>query len=140
MDSPQKGPLQPPPPTPAARHICCSHRAHHHPSEFLLWNKPSFPGPKSLHISAPSFPSQPRAGLSHYPSPQQPRTGLSPSMLRHSLEDTFGLSCLLSSSGTDSSSWKQEVNTQKQHTKLSGKRHFAFTVPTATSPSHLAQQ
>lgn len=122
MDSQLRGPLQPPPPTPAARHICCSHRAHQHPSEFLLWTKSSFPGPKSLHISAPSFPSQLCADLRHYPSPQQPRTRVSSSMLRHSLEDAFGLSCLRSSSGTNSSSWKREVNTQKQHPKLSQAR------------------
>lgn len=140
MPSQQTGPLQPPPLTPAARHICCFPRANQHPSKFLLWTKPSFAGPKYLHISAPSFPSQPHAGLRHHPSPQQPRTGASPSMPRHSPEDAFGLCCLLSSLGTISPSWKQEVNTSKAAPKgLIGKRRFAFTVVTVTSPSHFAQ-
>lgn len=117
-DSQQRGPLLPPPPTPVPRWSCCSHRVHTSIPPSSCFGSNLVPQAPSPSISVP-LPSQPHAGFRYYPSPQQPRIGVSPSMLRHSLEDAFGPSCLLSSSGTDSSSWNREVNTQKQHPKLS---------------------
>lgn len=83
---------------------------------------PSLANPSLSPYQCSFFPSLNPCWSHVLPFNPTAKTRVLPSKLRHSPEDAFGLSHLLSSSCFDSSSWEQEVNAQRQHPELSWAR------------------